>query len=106
MSKKEFDYSLKPQSGGEYPAPEVNYQPPRPKNYNPPIGLIGCGGITQTHLAAYKQQGFNVVALCDHTKARAAERASEHYPQAQIFSDHHQLLEREDIEVVDIATHP
>ena len=88
------------------PAPKLNYRPRSPKRYRPRIGLIGCGGITKAHLTAYKAMGWQVVALCDVNEAAARERQQEFYPKAEIFTDHHALLARKDIDVVDIATHP
>lgn len=88
------------------PAPKLRYQPQKPKHYRPRIGFIGCGGITKAHLTAYKAMGWQVVALCDVNEAAARERQQEFYPKAEIFTDHHALLARRDIDVVDIATHP
>lgn len=85
---------------------EVAYRPQDPKNYRPAIGLVGCGGITEHHLQAYKDAGYNVVALCDKRKEAAEKRASEYFPDADIYTDHAELFDRSDIEVVDIATHP
>src|SRR6266567_5655179 len=87
-------------------APKLPYKPINPKSYNPPIALIGCGNITRTHLRAYQSAGFNVAAVCDIDQARARERAAEFYPAAAIYTDWRQLLKRDDLEVVDIATHP
>jgi predicted dehydrogenase len=89
-----------------FTAPELPYQPRDPRQYRPAIGLIGCGGITQAHLTAYTQAGYRVVALCDIDEARARERQASFYPEAAVYTNHHDLLAREDIEVVDIATHP
>src|SRR5689334_1846236 len=86
-------------------APELPYRPRDPKRYRPPIGLIGCGGISQSHLRAYKDAGYNVVALCDCNPDRAEQRRKEFYPRAEVYSDPLVLLKRDDIEVVDIATH-
>ena len=101
------DYSLSA-SGPDavIAAPDLPYQPPDPKTYRPAIGLIACGGITQTHLTAYKAAGYNVVALCDLIKERAEKRRAEFYPDAAVYTDYRELLARPDIEVVDIATHP
>ena len=45
----------------EIAAPELPYRPPLPRNAGAlPIGVIGCGGITQSHLAAYRAAGFRV----------------------------------------------
>lgn len=105
MSKKTYgvgeNAALKPVA-----APALPYVPRDPKRYRPAIGLIGCGGITQSHLRAYKAAGYNVVALCDRNPKRAAERQREFYPRAAVFGDYRELLRHDDIEVVDIATHP
>ena len=85
---------------------EVEYEPKSPKAYNPGIGLIGCGGITEYHLQAYRDAGYRVLALCDVRADAAKERAKEYYPAADIYTNHQDLLRRDDIEVVDIATHP
>ncbi len=86
--------------------PALEYGPRHPRRYDPAIGLIGCGGITGQHLAAYREQGYRVVALCDIDRAAAEKRRAEFCPQATVYADHRRLLDRRDIEVVDIATHP
>jgi predicted dehydrogenase len=50
--------------------------------------------------------GLEVVALCDPIVARAEKRRDEFFPTAQVTTDVAQVLARDDIEVVDIATHP
>jgi predicted dehydrogenase len=87
-------------------APRLSYLPAGPKSYRPHIGLIGCGDITTHHLEAYRAAGFTVAALCDLDVARAEARRAEFYPDAAVHTDHRAVLERPDIEVVDIATHP
>jgi predicted dehydrogenase len=107
MAKKKSTYGVAVDSSkGKTDAPDLPYQPRNPKKYNPPIGLIACGGITQTHLTAYKSAGYNVVALCDLKIDRAIARQKEFYPDAKVYTDYRELLKRDDIEVVDIATHP
>lgn len=85
---------------------EVQYQPQDPQNYRPAIGLIGCGGITEHHLSAYRDAGYNVAMLCDLHRESAEKRAREFFPDAQITADYQDVLRRDDIEVVDITTHP
>ena len=87
-------------------APDLPYQPRNPQNYNPLIGLIGCGGISSQHLNAYKHAGFNVVALCDRNEHKACERQQQFYPNAFVTTDYRDVLRRDDIEVVDITPHP
>lgn len=87
-------------------APDLPYQPRNPKTYNPPIGLIGCGGISSQHLNAYKLAGFNVVALCDRNEHKARERQQQFYPDAFVTTDYRDVLKRDEIEVVDVTPHP
>src|SRR5205823_14928752 len=47
-----------------------------------------------------------VVALCDCVQERAQTRKKEFFPRAEVYEDYRELLKRDDIEVVDIATHP
>jgi predicted dehydrogenase len=82
------------------------YRPRDPKNYSPDIGLIGCGGITKHHLRAYKDAGYRVTAMCDVVREAAERRRDEWYPEARVFTDYRELLELEEIEVVDVTTHP
>ena len=59
----------------ELPAPELPYRPQFPDTC-PVIGLIGCGGITEQHLTAYRNAGLNVVALCDINEDNAKAKAA------------------------------
>jgi len=103
----ETDYSLnRKASEAPMPAPDLPYQPRDPKDYRPNIGMIACGGITETHLKAYTKAGYNIVALCDLIEERAKKRQAQFYPKAFVTTDYRKVLERDDIEVVDIATHP
>jgi predicted dehydrogenase len=68
------------------------------------IGLIGAGGIAQTHLRAIQLiEGIEVVAVANRTKARAVETA-EKWGVPHIFEDYHDLLNMEEIEAVLICT--
>lgn len=87
-------------------APALPYLPVDPRSYHPAIALIGCGGITASHLAAYQAAGYKVVALCDLSEARANSRRDTFFPQADVYTDYRDVLRRGDVEVVDIATHP
>jgi predicted dehydrogenase len=87
-------------------APLLPYRPRDPKRYRPGIALIGCGGITKWHLTAYRSAGYNIVAMCDVVRARAEERRDEFYPEALATDSVQEILNRDDVEVVDITTHP
>lgn len=87
-------------------APVLPWQPPTPRHWRPRIGLIGCGGISKSHLEAYRKQGWQVTALCDVNPDAARERQQAFYPGAAVLTDYRQLLDRDDVDVVDLATHP
>ncbi len=92
--------------GGTIAAPVLPYQPPEPRDRSVPIGLIGCGGISQVHLRAYAAAGLNVVALASRDRERAEARRAEFFPGAAVVTHYRELLSRSDIQVVDIATSP
>src|SRR5262245_49663476 len=101
------DYGLsKLRTGARIEAPVLPYQPQNPKAYNPAIGLIGCGGIAVQHLNAYRHAGFRVTALCDRTESKARAYQERFYPDATVTADYRELLRRDEIEVLDITTHP
>src|SRR6188508_2403257 len=92
--------------GSEVAAPDLPYRPPEPRRRDVPIGLIGCGGISQVHLKAYAAAGLNVGALASRNRERAEERRAEFFPNAWATDDFHELLKWSEIEVVDITTSP
>ena len=101
------DYGLsQPITGTLIEAPVLPYLPRNPKNYSPEIGVIGCGGIAVQHLNAYRQAGYRVTALCDHSESKACAYQEKFYPNATVTTDYRELLRRDEIEVVDITTHP
>jgi predicted dehydrogenase len=105
MSKT--NYAL--DSGDELPqieAPELAYRPVEPKNGPLRIGLIGCGGISETHLQAYRQAGYQVPILCDRNLSKAEHCRDQFYPQAEVTADYQTVLDRADIEIVDLTPHP
>ncbi|HSZ55198.1 MAG TPA: Gfo/Idh/MocA family oxidoreductase [Tepidisphaeraceae bacterium] len=87
-------------------APALGYEPPRPTRYSPPIALVGCGGISEKHLAAYKKMGLNVVAVCDRHLERAEQRRRAFFPRAKTCTDYKEVLKRDDVEIVDFTTYP
>ncbi len=103
MSK---NYDLKAAVAATISAPLLAYEPPSPKGPAPKIGLIGCGGITEHHLKAYKAAGWEVAAFYDANPEAAQTRQLEFYPQAKVCTSVAEMLENPEITVVDIATHP
>lgn len=107
MAEEEDDYGLSPSKEiVEIAPPAVDYKPAIPKSYRPKIGFIGTGGISEFHLKAYKKCGYDVVAFASRTKSKAEAKRDEFYPDAEVYDDHRGVLERDDVDVVDITPHP
>ncbi len=107
MSEEDKNYALDGGEGlKEIPAPDLAYQPKFPDGEKAGIGLIGCGGITEQHLTAYKKAGLNVRVLCNRTLEKAEAKRDEFFPEADVCSDPEEVLARDDISVVDITYHP
>jgi predicted dehydrogenase len=99
-------YALRSRSGAEIAAPDLPYLPPAPRQYRPRIGLIGAGGIAASHLDAYRTAGWDVVAICNRTLAKAEDRAREFFPKARVSTSVQDILADRSIDVVDITPHP
>ena len=87
-------------------APDLDFRPPLPRAYRPRIALIGAGGISGAHLAAYRAAGFDVAVICNRTLGKAEAKRAEFYPQAEATADIQRTLTRDDIQVVDLTPHP
>lgn len=90
----------------ETSAPDLPYRPPEPDAYDPTIALVGTGGISEQHLTAYRDAGWDVTVLCNRTVEKAEQRRREFYPDADVVSDYREVLARDDVDVVDVTTHP
>lgn len=69
------------------------------------IALIGCGGISRHHAQAVLRLGAEqvcIVATCDVVPDLAQARASEASAEL-VTTDWHQVIEREDVDAVDIC---
>ncbi|MEM8736982.1 MAG: Gfo/Idh/MocA family oxidoreductase [Planctomycetota bacterium] len=100
------EYAVEADAATTVEAPAIDYRPPRVEGTPPNLGLIGCGGITRSHLKAYQAAGYRVVGMADLDPEVAKQRQADFYPEAVIYASHHELLAQDDIAVVDIATHP
>lgn len=99
-------YALRSRDLPEIDAPVLAYRPPMPKTYRPRIGMIGTGGISGSHLDAYRTAGWDVAALWNRTRSKAEEKAAAYFSSARIEDDWHAILADPGIDVVDITLHP
>lgn len=100
------DYALQTEKLPLIDAPVLDYLPPRSRSYSPGIAVFGAGGISSAHLHAYRDAGYDVRVICNRTFAKAEDRRNEFFPDAEATSDFDAVLRRQDIEIVDITTHP
>jgi predicted dehydrogenase len=69
------------------------------------IGLIGTGQRGQQHLESYQGiPGAEIVAVADINEA-VAQRVAAEFNIPDVYTDYHDLLQRDDIEAVDICLH-
>lgn len=86
--------------------PNLEYLPRLPRDRSVPIGCIGSGFImADCHLVAYRQAGFNPVALASRDPQHARAVAARHRI-GKVFSSYQELLADPEICVVDIAVPP
>lgn len=84
---------------------DAAHLPQLPHRRDTRIGCIGSGFImADCHLVAYKNAGFNPIAIASRTPANAQAVADRHHLQA--YTTYQEMLENADIEVVDIAVPP
>ena len=69
------------------------------------IGIIGVGQIGKKHVEGYqKVPGARIVALAD-IDAAEGKRVAERFNIPNVYTDFRKLLERDDIQAVDVALH-
>jgi hypothetical protein len=84
----------------------LEYLPRLPKRKDFRIGCIGAGFImADCHLVAYRQAGFNPVAIASRTKEKA-EAVARRHAIPKVYNTYQELLADRDIEVVDVAVPP
>ena len=68
------------------------------------IGLIGCGGITATHIRGYLNipEQVKVTAVSDVVAENAKQRAAE-VGGAEVYSDYNEMIAQANIDAVDIC---
>ncbi|MEM0927112.1 MAG: Gfo/Idh/MocA family oxidoreductase, partial [Planctomycetota bacterium] len=82
------------------------FEPVMPDNRDVAIGCIGAGFImAECHLVAYRDVGFNPVAIASRTQDRSRCVADRHSI-GKVYESYRQLLADPQIRVVDIAVPP
>jgi hypothetical protein len=85
---------------------ELNYLPRLPRDKSPGIGCVGAGFIMRDcHLVAYRQAGFNPVAIWSRSAERARAAAQQHGI-ARCHATLDSLLDDPAVAVLDVAVPP
>jgi predicted dehydrogenase len=88
------------------PDPPLNYLPCLPRRKDFRIGCVGAGFIMRDcHLVAYRQAGFNPVAIASRTVA-AAEAVAQRHGIPKVHRTVEELLDDPSIEILDVAVPP
>ena len=86
--------------------PNLTYHPPMPRRKDFRIGILGSGFIVDDcHLVAYRNAGFNPVAIASRDTATATRVAARHGV-PRVHDSYAALLDDPAIEVLDIAVPP
>jgi predicted dehydrogenase len=84
----------------------LDYLPRLPRNRQIGIGCIGSGFImADCHLVAYRQSGFNPIAIASRNQANSKAVAERHHI-STVYPTYTELLKDEAVSVVDIAVPP
>jgi len=71
------------------------------------VGIVGAGWVAGEHIRAFNTNPYTeVVALCGRNEARAKALAVERGIRCDIYTDYEDMLAREDIHIISIATPP
>ncbi len=72
------------------------------------VAIVGLGNISAAHIEAWKTfpDRAQIVAMVDIIPEKAKARAEEYGIDCDIYDDHHQILDRTDIDLVDVCTPP
>src|SRR3954454_24429322 len=84
----------------------LNYRPRLPRRQDYRIGCLGAGFIMRDcHLVAYRQAGFNPVAIASRDPDRAREVATFHQI-PHCHATYAEVLADPSVEILDIAVPP
>ena len=68
------------------------------------VGIIGTGGIAQTHLEGYTHtEGIELVAACDVREAAARDTAQK-WNIPRVYADYRKMLKEQELDLVSVCT--
>lgn len=78
---------------------------PRPKRDDWRIGIVGYGGIAGAHAPAYREAGWQIVAVAD-PDPKARQSAADTIPGVCLYENYEDLVADANVEVVSLLTQP
>ena len=71
------------------------------------VGVVGAGAIFPSHLQAYKflSSRFRLIGIADTDEMRLREAGQKHFLPVST-TNYNELLERDDVDIIDICTPP
>jgi predicted dehydrogenase len=69
------------------------------------IGVIGCGQIAQQHFKTYSEIPEAKVVACADIVVERAQKSAAEYGIEHVYDSAHKLLERDDLDAVDVCLH-
>ncbi|MDD3252914.1 MAG: Gfo/Idh/MocA family oxidoreductase [Lachnospiraceae bacterium] len=72
------------------------------------VAILGAGDVANIHIEAYQQLGerCEIRVISDLFQDKAAEKAKKYHLNCDIVADYHDLLERDDIQLVSVCLPP
>lgn len=68
------------------------------------VGIVGCGGISRTHMHAYRSVfPVDVVAAADIQEEKI-EKFSEEYRVKAVYTDYREMLDKEELDIISVCT--
>src|SRR5690242_2054732 len=85
---------------------QLDYLPHMPRDKSMTIGCIGSGFImADCHLVAYRNTGFNPVAIASRNR-KNSEAVAKRHGIKKVYNSYHELLNDPSISIIDIAVPP
>jgi predicted dehydrogenase len=69
------------------------------------VGVIGCGWVSNGHIESWRKTKADIVSVCD-VNEKAARMMAEKWKIEKSYTDFVELLEKSNLDVVDICTPP
>ena len=67
------------------------------------VCVVGCGGVSASHLAAYQENRLSTLVSCVDIRPEVAERAAQRHGAARSETSWEEAITRDDVDLVDVC---